>query len=66
MAAERISGKWVYLLGVLFSALATILTPLATELGVAAFIVLRALQGFGQVRSEAILDVNANKSTFSQ
>ena len=49
LLAERFGGKWVFLLGILFASIVTILTPLGASLGVGAFIGLRALQGLGNV-----------------
>lgn len=47
-AAEKWGGKWVYGLGCLWTAILTLLTPLAAELGVAAFTVLRVMEGLGE------------------
>ena len=48
MLSERYGGKWVFVLGILFSAIATVVTPPAANLGAGFFITLRALQGLGQ------------------
>ena len=47
--AGRFGGKYVFGIGILMTALLTLLTPLAAQLGVWAIIVLRVLEGVFEV-----------------
>lgn len=47
--AERVGGKWLFGVGVLCTAILTLLTPLAARWGYAALITLRILEGLGEV-----------------
>ncbi len=66
MLAERFGGKWIFLLGIMFSSIVTILTPLGASMGIEAFITLRALQGLGHVSKQnvnsTISDINRHSS----
>lgn len=53
--ASRIGGKLLLGLGILGTAVFTLFTPLAADLGVVALIVLRALEGLGEVKLLALL-----------
>ncbi|XP_013788638.2 putative inorganic phosphate cotransporter [Limulus polyphemus] len=46
--AEKIGGKWLFGLGVLCTAVLTLLTPLAARLSVGSFIAVRILEGLGE------------------
>ncbi|KAF8787057.1 Sialin like protein [Argiope bruennichi] len=46
--AQKFSPKWVFGLGVFFSAMLSLLTPTATAMGVIALVTLRILQGLSQ------------------
>lgn len=46
--AERFGAKWLYGVGVLATALLTLLTPLAAKWSIYAFVVLRVLMGLGE------------------
>ncbi|XP_043919793.1 sialin-like isoform X2 [Protopterus annectens] len=46
--AGRIGGKWLFGLGVLGTAIFTLLTPLAADLGIGYVIAVRALEGLGE------------------
>ena len=46
--AEKYGGKWFFGLGILCTAVFTLLTPLAAEMGVALFVVCRVLEGLGE------------------
>lgn len=47
--AERFGGKWLFGLGVLCTAILTLLTPVAARWGVGALITVRVLEGLGEV-----------------
>ena len=47
--AEKYGGKWLFGIGVLVTAILTLLTPVAANAGVSAFIAVRALMGLGEV-----------------
>jgi len=47
--AEIFGGKKLFGFGVLFTAILTLLTPLAAELGIGVFIALRVLEGLTEV-----------------
>lgn len=51
MLAERFGGKWVLGLGLLSTAICTIITPVTVKLGGAtALFILRVIEGLGEVR----------------
>lgn len=54
--AEKYSGKWLFGLGILCTAILTMLTPIAARLGVGFLITLRILEGLGEVniRNECV------------
>lgn len=54
--AEVFGGKWLFGLGVLCTAILTLLTPLAARWGYAALIVLRILEGLGEVLNLFLMD----------
>ena len=47
--AEKYGGKWLFGIGVLVTAILTLLTPVAANAGVSAFIAVRVLMGLGEV-----------------
>lgn len=47
--AGRYGGKWLFGLGVLCTAVFTLLTPLAAKLGVPVLVATRILEGLGEV-----------------
>ena len=47
--AEKYGGKWLFGIGVLVTAILTLLTPVAANAGVSAFIAVRVLEGLGEV-----------------
>lgn len=49
--ARKHGAKWLLGLGILGTALFTLLTPLAADMGPGYLIVVRALEGVGEVRS---------------
>ena len=49
--AERIGGKWIYGIGILMTAILTLLTPLAADLSVWALVALRVAEGFFEVHT---------------
>lgn len=49
--ASRIGGKLLLGFGILGTAVFTLFTPMAADLGVVTLIVLRALEGLGEVNS---------------
>lgn len=53
--AERFGAKWLYGVGVLATALLTLLTPLAAKWSIYAFVVLRVLMGLGEVCFSCLL-----------
>ncbi|XP_076371083.1 putative inorganic phosphate cotransporter isoform X2 [Tachypleus tridentatus] len=46
--AEKVGGKWLFGLGVLCTAILTLLTPLAARLSMISFIAVRVLEGLGE------------------
>lgn len=50
MLAEKYGGKWLFGLGLLVTAVLTLLTPAAANWGTVPFIVVRVLEGLGEVR----------------
>lgn len=53
--AELVSGKWLFGLGVLCTAVFTILTPIAARLGVGYLIAVRILEGLGEVNFKVLV-----------
>jgi ACS family sodium-dependent inorganic phosphate cotransporter-like MFS transporter 5 len=47
--AEKFGGKWVYGMGVLVPAILNLLTPSAAYAGTIPFIILKVVQGLGEV-----------------
>lgn len=50
LLAQRIGGRWVFGVGVVMTAVLTILTPLAADISVWALVALRAMEGFFEVK----------------
>ena len=48
--AQRFGGKYVFGIGVVMTAVLTLLTPLAAQTGVWALVVLRVLEGLFEVK----------------
>lgn len=49
MLSERIGGKWPFGIGMLITAIFSLLTPWAARTSKAVLIVVRVIQGFGEV-----------------
>ncbi len=50
LLAQKIGGRWVFGVGIAMTAVLTLLTPLAAYTRVELLIVVRALEGFFEVR----------------
>jgi ACS family sodium-dependent inorganic phosphate cotransporter-like MFS transporter 5 len=57
LLAERFGGKWPFGIGMLITALFTLLTPWAARQGKEVLILLRIIQGLGEVRSILCLTI---------
>lgn len=53
--AGRFGAKWLMGFGILGTAVFTLLTPLAADLGASYLIAVRVLEGIGEVQTQAIL-----------
>ncbi len=47
--ATRFGGKWVFGIGILITAVLTVLTPIVARYSVKLFIALRVVEGIGEV-----------------
>ena len=47
--AEKYGAKWLFGIGTFIAAILTLVAPLAADFGVAAFIIVRVLQGLAEV-----------------
>ena len=50
LIAEKYGGKWLFGIGTLITSVLTLLTPLAAEAGTVVFIIVRILEGLGEVK----------------
>lgn len=55
MLAQRFGGRWVFGIGVVMTAVLTLLTPLAANLNVWVLVAVRAMEGFFEVRESGEL-----------
>ena len=54
--AEKFGGKWLFGLGVLGTAILTLLTPVAARLSVGTLLAVRVVEGIGEVCISTVLD----------
>ena len=47
--AEKYGAKWIFGVGTLLAAILTLVAPLASDFGASAFIIVRVLEGLGEV-----------------
>lgn len=50
LLAQKIGGRWVYGIGIVMTAVLTLLTPIAAYTNVWLLVVVRALEGFFEVK----------------
>ena len=50
LLAQKIGGRWVFGVGIMMTGVLTLLTPLAASVNVWFLVVVRALEGFFEVR----------------